>query len=525
MQPATVTTLDSFRALPPEVQQQAWTVRARDSLVGWCYASPPTELGPMRPYPWQRDYCKRLEGLYRWAADRGPGKVVRVVLVDAPPQSGKSQITSRQGPSWAMAALGLSVAIVSYGASLAVEHSIAARGLMRSEQARAVWPHLDRTKVSGDTSRDREDDWTAPAREPGRPGVRCLARGRDGALTGRAVDLIVLDDMYKDAADYESLASRRQVDSFLRTSALARVMERGGAIVDMGTRWGVSDTKGWWAERVKELEAAGLTVQIEHWSYPLRGDEEWRHGEQGYITDGWTAEKEATARVMYGRHARAILDCDPDDIGGGLYPTGCLDHTYPETPRIAAQLCSATYITVDPAETQDGGDHTVIQRWGVRDSKSLLLGQRRGQWDSLGVVREVREAIAEWRPSGVLIEDTSAGKVALAALRQHIPGVVPVKVSGQGSKRDRIQGTILLWSTGDVLLPEPGPGTVWCYERDADGLDLRGRLYRLRGERPDMRGEVDDEADAATIFLRWRLDQGDTSVPTSDDVASLLAMG
>jgi len=40
-----------------------------------------------------------------------------------------------------------------------------------------------------------------------------------------------------------------------------------------------------------------------------------------------------------------------------------------------------------------------------------------------------------------------------------------------------------------------------------------------------MRGEVDDEADAATIFLRWRLDQGDTSVPTSDDVASLLAMG
>jgi len=39
------------------------------------------------------------------------------VLVDAPPQSGKSQITSRHGPTWAMATLGLSVAIVSYGSS------------------------------------------------------------------------------------------------------------------------------------------------------------------------------------------------------------------------------------------------------------------------------------------------------------------------------------------------------------------------------------------------------------------------
>jgi len=182
---------------------------------------------------------------------------------------------------------------------------------------------------------------------------------------------------------------------------------------------------------------------------------------------------------------------------------------------------------VDAAETEGGGDYTVIQWWGIRGRESLLLQQWRGQWADTRVVREVRQAIAWVSMHGtlstVLVEDTSAGKVAIAALRQQLPQLEAVPASGQGSKRDRIRGVRMLWSLGTVLLPSPSPQAAWCYDVDRDGHTLIDRLRRLRGERPDMRGELDDEADAATIFLRWRMvawDAPSAQAPDPCDLAS-----
>jgi len=83
-----------------------------------------------------------------------------------------------------------------------------------------------------------------------------------------------------------------------------------------------------------------------------------------------------------------------------------------------------------------------------------------------------------------------------------------VPTSGRGSKRDQIQGTMSLWLRGLVRLPMPANDPGWCYTEDEDGLNLPTRLLRLRGDRPDMRGEVDDEADAACQFLRYRMESG-----------------
>lgn len=499
---------------------------ARESLAGWCEAGPPTELGPLRLYRWQRDCATRLEEAYRWAAVRDTSRTIRIILIDALPQLGKSELVSRRGPVWGMATLGLSFGVASYAASLAEEHSIAARQLARSEQATAVWPHLAR-----DTGRrQRQDDWTVPVVDPEMPGARYLARGRDGALTGRMVDVITLDDMYKDIGDYSSLASRREVDGFLRTSAAARLMERGGLLVDMGTRWGTQDTKAWWHAKVEEMRRLGLDVNFEHWSYPLRARENDTMGREPgeYISDNWTPEKEAAARALYGEDHRAILDCDPVDPSGGLYKRDRhLCHHYDEPPSVARVLCRARYLSVDAAETEGGGDWTVVQEWGIRerDGKLLWLSQVRVQVDSLGVVRVVGAERDRARPNASLIENTSGGKVANAVLGGRVPGIVPVSVSGKGSKRDRIRGTLALWANGDVLVPRDlGDETAWYYGRDKDGLNVPDRLCMLRGERPDMRGEVDDEADAATIFLTHYIDElSGAEGPSYEDIAAAAA--
>lgn len=506
-----------------EARRLVRLAQARTSLAAWCEAGPPTELGPMRLRPWQQDLAPRLDEAYAWLARRDDSRTIRIILIDALPQVGKSEMVSRRGPAYAMARYGLSFGVASYGASLAEEHSIAARALLWSEEARTVFPHLAREHGR----RQRQDDWTMPVMDPKQPGARYLARGRDGALTGRMVHGIVLDDMYKDIGDYSSLASRREVDGFLRTSVAARLMERGGLLIDMGTRWGTKDTKAWWYEKIGEMRDQGLAIQFEHWSYPLRAREGDTMGRPvgAYIDSNWTPEKEAAARIMYGADHRAILDCDPEDPSGGLFKRGVhLCHTYPEHPKIAAATCSATYLAVDTAETDGGGDWTVIQWWGVRGSQSLLLRQWRGQWGDREVVRQIGDAIQECRPTGTLIEATSAGKVALAVMRGHVPGLVSVPAAGQGSKRDRIKGTLLLYANGDVLFPDRhGDATAWMYQRDDAGQDLIDRLAALRGERPDMRGEVDDEADAATVFLRWRVDQGQDAAPDYDALGAALA--
>lgn len=488
-----------------EVKRAARAMLARESISRWSRFGPPTVLGRCVLETWQEDAARRLEHLYRWAADRSPGsRQIRVLAFEAPPQVGKSEIVSRRGPTWAAAELGLSLAVCSYAQALATRHVMGCRSLLRSGEAARVWPHLQRR---GSDDVDTQADYSVP-RAGGGPSARVIARGRDGALTGETLDVIVLDDLYKSGDDYQSVASRREVDDFLRTQVLSRLIERGGGLVDMGTRWGVHDTRGWWQARVAEMRAAGLDVEVEVASYPLRGDEPWRHGPRGYLTPRWDEAKEHAARVLYGHMAAAILDCAPVESSGGLFAPAYLDHRYVGIPRVALESCEATHLAVDPAETEGGGDWSVIQWWGTRGADSLLLGQWRGQWSPGALVTTLREVIAETRPLGVLIEDTSGGKVALAAMADAIPGVVRVPGGGWGSKLSKIRGTMLLWEQGRVLFPEPSAMTAWCYGRDDDGLDLRGRLLRLRGERPDMRGEVDDEADAAAIYLRWRLDQG-----------------
>lgn len=511
-----IRTMADFDALPEDMQRkvkrQAKVQKARESVAGWAPIGPPTKHGRCILKPWQVNLTRRMEEVFRYVAENKAAqakvKRVRIILVSAPPQVGKSESVSRRAPTWAMGALGLSVAVCSYAADLANGHSRAARRMMRSPEAIEVWPHLAEQSEQGD-AKDTEKEWTVAPPTPKQASPEFISRGRKG-LTGRDPDIIILDDMYEDANDYESSASRRQVDSFLRTAVMARLFERGGTVFDMGTRWGVHDTKGWWYARIAELEAAGLEVQVEEWRYPLKREagkmdameDEREVGE--YLTDTWDAAKEAGARVLYGRHHRAVLDCDPVEEDGGLYKLEHFEATYSEHPDIIARSCEATFLSADCAETQDGGDWTVLQRWGVKEGRAYWLGQRRGQWHEANVVLQVKDGRETWRTTGVLVEDTSSGKVVNTILEGKVPGLERVKVSGQGSKRARIRGTLALWRLGSVVVPSlDNAHTPWWHERDDAGLTIRDRMLALRGETEQMTGEVDDEADAATNFLRW----------------------
>ena len=490
--------------------------RAGD-IATWAESGPEGEYGPYRLRGWQRNLFERLGPVFARAADPDD-KYIEIILIDAIQQSGKSSAI-RRALAWFVAKYGLPVGFLSCNDNLAKEHTQGTKDVLRYEFATRAFPHLGDTPKDGQRKlKDAEHHFSVPNINPGRPPVQIQSAGRKAGLEGRPLAVVACDDLYSTIEDASSVANNRQVNGMLKSSALPRVQQFGGVIIDISTRKGATDSKAFWLGKAKELEAAGKTVRIQRWSYPLRGDEDFRYGSEGYLTEEWDQDKEDEQRILMGDDAVILLDGqDPADTAG-LYRLRHFKHTYEEHPAVIARTCESTHISADCAETDGAGDWTVIQWWGIRGGVAFLLGQHRGQWGDHEVIDQINEARREWEPMGVLVEDTSSGKVANSVMRGKVPGLEPVKVSGQGSKRARIKGTLSLWAMGSVCVPsQDNANAPWWHEKcPKDRKTIRQRLLALRGATPKMTGEVDDEADAATNFLRWWVSSADSVDSAAD---------
>ncbi len=473
--------------------------RARVDVVAWAELAGPTERGPFVVQGWQRDFLRRLQGLSESVA-RGED---RRAQGEAPTQVGKSECV-RRWLAWHLATVG-SVGLGCYAHDLAVEHSRAIRALLRSPIARRVWPHLTRAKTDeidedGEPIRDREDDWSIPAPTPDRRPPRLAARGRRGGLSGRFLPLIVADDLLKDETEYTSTAARDEAWAWLRSQAEARVREHGGTILVLGSRWGVDDPHG--RQRANATKGGGDVIEV--WSYPLvakPGDTMGR--EPGaYLTDGWTPEREAKARAALGRRlARAMLDCDPEADGAGIWKRAAFSRFYSGRPEEVARTCSRTWLSVDGAETAGAGDWSVVSWWGFRNGRYLKLWQDRQQVEYPELRALVAGLIASRKPNATYIEKKSSGKAVYQELARTLP-VIGVDVTR--SKKDRYNAAS---PTLEHLCDYPDPSVApWM----ADYVD---RMVAITGEGD----EVDDEADADTLGIL-----ADLQAPTAPDYRGML---
>ena len=485
------------------VQRERLIRRARADLVAWLVVAGPTELGPFVLLDWQRDAAGRLQEISAALVEAeraylaGEPAVQIRALLSVMTQAGKSELVARW-LAWHLATTGQSVALGSYADSLVRDLSSRVRALLRSTVALRVWPHLarridpaldDLDAETGEPIKDSVLDWSVPNIHPGKRNARFVARGRRGGLNGRSVWLVVGDDLIKDESEYLSAPIRDEAWRFVRSQAEPRVATRGGGIVLVGSRWGVDDPHGRYEALAKSGGNPVLTL-----SYPLRaraGDIMGR--EPGaYLLPGWSEEREARQRAVYGeRLARAILDCDPMEDGGGLWRSEHLSATYSvgSGPLVLARTCAWHVLALDGAETAGAGDWSVLTWVGYREGRYLKLGQWRQQVEFPELLALVKRVRAEVQPHGVLVEVKSAGKQVYQVLAREVPGVVPVQASR--SKRDRYLAASPVFEARSFLLPDPPPPWVSGYVE---------RLCVITGLRD---GEVDDEADADVMVVLW----------------------
>lgn len=312
-----------------------------------------------------------------------------------PPQEGKSERVSHAFVLWLLEQNPeLRVAIVSYSDEMARRHGAAIKsdaqtfngtdgeldlGIRLREDSRAA----GRWQIDGHAG-----------------GVYCV--GIAGSLTGKPVDVLVIDDPLKNLDEAQSLAYRARAMNFWRAVAVPR-LGPGSKVVLVQTRWHEKDMGGQLlAEEPDRWRVVSIPALAESDADPLgrkvgepmvsaRGKRDWagiRRSVGEYVWAALYQQRPAPAEGGIFRRERFRRwtpyfngdGRDRVDLDGKLHALdGCF-----------------RFVTVDlAASTKTSADFTVAAAWAITgDADLVLLGLERariGEEEHWPLVRRVRE--------------------------------------------------------------------------------------------------------------------------------------
>ena len=212
--------------------------------------------------PWYRAsrhlrlVAEMLEQVELYLATQGEEGIGRL-LISMPPQHGKTEMVSKHFPAWVLGRQpDTRIITTSYGSSLALENSRAARKIVMDELYMNVFGQRGTVDAPVELSSDSRsvEAWDLAA--PNRGGL--VAAGVGGGITGKPAYLFIIDDPFKNRKEAESETYRRDVWEWWTSSARTRLRPWGAAI-GMFTRWHADD----WAGRI--LRGMATNPRSERW--------------------------------------------------------------------------------------------------------------------------------------------------------------------------------------------------------------------------------------------------------------------
>ena len=427
-----VRTRADYDALPPairaKVRAEARAHRQRKSFA-WCL-----EQRGVRLSTWQEQLAEVLESVAHDAMS-GHG---RNVILEAPPQVGKSWLIVSQWIPWWMRLYPQTRAIV-----VGHDQSLVSRLSQDGQDSYVDW-----SEVFGCDGRGRKwttEEWTTNS------GGRVLSRGIKGNVTGGGYlvgagdDLLSIGDTGQAAKDHAWRVFRRQ---FLSRRNI------GAATVLMAHRVAEDDVTGRWKKHNDDHE---IPYEVHSWRMVAEEDEGWRAAGDLLCPErvGWDIVREAQADPWF---YSTTYQQRPTREGGAVIREEWTRHRYPERPEDIRRTCSAVYIVIDPAaKTAERNDPSAIGVLGVRGGDVIVLHVEAERRDYPALRQRVRDLSAAWRASGVLVEDTSVGQALVPDLRALGLACHAVGVAGKGDKVARMQPHLIRWQSGQILLPESAP--------------------------------------------------------------------
>jgi len=376
-------------------------------------------------------------------AFEGPPECRRLIFTMAP-QEGKSQRVSRSYPSWILNRDRTKrIASVSYSKDLAVRWGRTVRNDIEAN------PDLE-IKIAGDSRAASE--WRVAGSDGG---MICVGIG--GGLTGRPVDVLLIDDPLKGQAEADSPYYREACWEWWQTTGSARLPE-DATVVLVSTRWHHDDLAGrLLAEDRDRWRYINVPAQaISEPDILGRAVGEYMPSTRGRTVAGWEQRKKDAGT----RGWQALFQGDPTPAEGGTFKRDWWQIAGIERAPMVDGVRRAigmdlVIISVDATfKDSKKSDFVVMQVWGKRGGRAYLLDQVRARMDYPTTKRELRALYDRWEGvSAVLIEDKANGPAIISELSSEIPGIIPF--TPHESKEARANAVAAFVESGSVELPDP----------------------------------------------------------------------
>lgn len=400
-----------------------------------------------------------------------------VLVLQAPPQHGKSELVSRRFPPYVFGRYpDMRIAAASYAADLAQDMNRDVQRIMLEDRYHAVFPDsaLNPKRVvtmEGQALRnaDRFDIL-------GHRGYYICA-GVGGPLTGKSVDIGIIDDPIKNMKEARSAAYKKAVQSWYNTVFLTRLSRRSGHII-MATSWAVDDLAATVAKanpRARVLKFPAITEDGQALCPELHPLDKLLETKANLTPAEWSA----------------LYMQSPVQEGGNIFQEDWIRRWNRATlPKHFDEMIQSWDMTF---KNTDGSDFVVGQVWGRKGVYYYLLAQvrdRMGFTDSRSSVKTTSAMFP--MATAVLIEDKANGPAVIDALRDNVPGLLPIEPDG--SKVARAHAVTALWAGGNVLIPEDD-AFPWVKDFVTELISFPA-------------GGHDDQVDAMTQALRYLKSHG-----------------
>lgn len=374
------------------------------------------------------------------------------LMISMAPQEGKSERTSRRFPTWMLARYPwLRIAIVSYA------HGIARRWGRRIRDD--IAEHTEKLGISVDPGNSAANEWSLSGHDGS---VYCV--GVQGALTGKPVDLLIIDDPYKNGEQADSDAWRETVEDWWTEVAVPR-LGPGVAVVIIQTRWRHDDLTGWLQERDDGIDWRVINIPAQADHNPAEGETdplgrdvgEYMVSARGRSVEQW----EQRQREVGSRAWLALFQGRPTPASGNVFQRSWFDdHAYDQPQWIERDDGTRVALGFDEVvaswdmafKATDGSDYVCGQIWGRRGVDAWLLDQTHGHLDFVGTLAAVRSLAARWpQATAKYVEDKANGTAVINMLKRTITGLIPVEP--EGSKVARAAAVSPLIEAGNVHVP------------------------------------------------------------------------
>lgn len=382
--------------------------------------------------------CSRIQTF----VERETTRPYDILLLQMPPQHGKSQSVTETLPSWYLGKYPYKRIIeASYNDTFAQKFGRRNREKIKQFGKQIFGIELSKVK-------DSNEEFELSNNVGG-----MISRGIMSGITGNPANLIIIDDPIKNREEADSETYRDKIWDEWQNSIKTRCAA-GCKIIVIMTRWHEDDLAG----RIianEQCEVINLPCEAEENDVLGRIPGQALFPEIGK-DDSWKDEFKKTYQTIEGSRAwLALFQGRPKAQEGNMLKESWWKY-YDELPTMIT-----TIMSID-ASFKDGdhNDATCIQVWGKRNTDIYLIENINKRMDFPTTVQTIRYVKANYPQIGcILIEDKANGSAIIQTLRREIPGIIPV--NPEGGKVSRVNAISHFIEAGNVYLPK---GKPWVHE-------------------------------------------------------------